>query len=118
MTKKIRSPKYVIELAQKMRINLTPAEEVLWNELKEKKLNGFKFRNQHPIYRYIIDFYCHEKLLAIEIDGDIHKQRHDYDEYRNEFLKNIGIKTLRFSNERVLNNTKQVLEIITKELYK
>jgi very-short-patch-repair endonuclease len=118
MNKKIRSPKYVIELARKMRINLTPVEEILWNELKENKLNGFKFRNQHPVYRYILDFYCHKKLLAIEIDGDIHKQKQDYDEYRDEFLKNIGIKTLRFTNENVLNNTKQVLKIIKEELCK
>lgn len=118
MNKKIRSPKYVIELARKMRINLTAAEEILWNELKENKLNGFKFRNQHPVYRYILDFYCHKKLLAIEIDGDIHKQKQNYDKYRDEFLKNIGIKTLRFTNENVLNNTKQILELIRIELYR
>jgi very-short-patch-repair endonuclease len=57
-------------------------------------------------------------LHAIEIDGDIHKQKQGYDEYRNEFLKNIGIKTLRFTNANVLNNTKQVLEIIKEELNK
>ena len=68
MNKKM-SPKYIIEIARRMRKNKTPSEKLLWDEIKEKKISGFKFRSQHPVYRYILDFYCHEKRLAIEIDG-------------------------------------------------
>jgi very-short-patch-repair endonuclease len=116
MQTKIRSPRYVIELAKKMRVNLTPAEQTLWNELKENKLDGYKFRNQHPLYRYILDFYCIKKRLAIEIDGDIHKQRHDYDEYRDEFLSSFGIITLRFNNQDVINNINIILKTIRQNL--
>ena len=56
MHEKINSPQYVIKLAQEMRRNLTPCEKILWDELKEKQLNGFKFRKQHPVNRYIFDF--------------------------------------------------------------
>jgi len=83
MHEKIRSPKYIIELAKKFRKNLTPTEKILWNELQNKRLNGYKFRRQHPIFRYILDFYCHKCLLSVEIDGDVHKIRMDYDEYSN-----------------------------------
>jgi len=117
MNTKIRSPRYVIDLARKMRVNPTPAEKTLWSELKEKKLDGYKFRNQHPIHRYILDFYCVKKLLAIEIDGDIHKQRIDYDEYRDAFLKSIGIETLRFKNEEVIENIGNVLDTIRIKLH-
>jgi very-short-patch-repair endonuclease len=116
MQTKIRSPKYVIDLARKMRVNPTPTEKLLWNELKEKKLDGYRFRNQHPIYRYIIDFYCVKKLLAIEIDGEIHKQRLDYDEYRDAYLNSIGIETLRFNNQEVIDNINLVLDKIKQKL--
>lgn len=116
MTVNARSPRYVIELARDLRKNPTPAEGVLWEELKEKKLEGFKFRNQHPVYRYILDFYCHEKKLAIEVDGDIHKKRPDYDEFRDEFLKSMGITTLRFQNKDVIDSILGVLQTIRKAL--
>ena len=95
---------------------MTPAEKILWDELKEKKLNGYRFRKQHPVYRYILDFYCHECLLAIEIDGDIHKVRKDYDQYRDDYLKSIGITTLRFTNDEIHNTLNQVLEKIRDNL--
>lgn len=112
MNSKVRSPKYVIELAREMRVNLTTPEKILWEELKTKKLEGYRFRIQHPIHRYILDFYCHEKKLAIEIDGEIHKSRKDYDEYRDEYLKSAGITTLRFKNEDVVSNLNYVLSEI------
>ncbi len=116
MTVKARSPRYIIELARDLRKNPTPAERILWEELKEKKLEGFKFRNQHPVYRYILDFYCHEKRLAIEVDGDIHKNRSDYDAFRDEFLKSMGITTLRVQNKDVIDSIPGVLETIRKSL--
>ena len=77
---------------------------------------GFKFRSQHPVYRYILDFYCFENKLAIEIDVDIHKKRKDYDAYRDKFLENIGIKTLRFSNDKIKNHLGEVLDSMKNEL--
>ena len=116
MNSKVRSPKYVIELARKMRVNLTIPEKILWEKIKAKKIEGHRFRIQHPIHRYILDFYCHEKKLAIEIDGDIHKIRKDNDEYRDEYLKSAGIMTIRFKNEDVINNIDYVLSEIRKYL--
>jgi very-short-patch-repair endonuclease len=112
MKVKLKTPLYIIKLARKMRLNMTDAEKNLWNELKEKKLNGYKFRCQHPVYRYILDFYCPAAGLAVEIDGDIHKSRHDYDEFRDEFLKNCGITTLRITNEEIIYNITDVLQRI------
>jgi len=116
MTGKVKPPRYIIELSRDFRKNPTQAEKLLWEELKGKKLEGFRFRNQHPIYRYILDFYCHEKRLAIEVDGDIHKERSDYDEFRDEFLKSMGITTLRIQNKDVIGGIHGVQETIRKSL--
>ena len=109
MHKKINSPQYIIKLAQEMRRNLTPCEEILWDALKEKKLNECKFRRQHPVNRYILDFYCHEYKLAIEIDGDVHRDKCDQDEFRDKYLESLGIKTLRITNDEILQNMDEVL---------
>jgi len=109
---KINTPKYVIELARAQRIKLTQSEQLIWSKLRNKQLHGYRFRCQHPIYRYIFDFYCHEALLAIEIDGDIHKYQEEYDNYRDDFIASIGITTLRFSADEVINSIDNVLEQI------
>jgi very-short-patch-repair endonuclease len=88
----------------------------MWTRLKNKQVAGFKFRCQHPIYRYILDFYCHEKLLAIEIDGDIHKERKDYDAYRDEFMKSLGIRTLRYNNSEIITDVDSIICRIKAEL--
>lgn len=116
MNKGIKTPDYVVQLARDMRNNLTASERLLWERLKRKQLEGYKFRCQHPIYRYILDFYCDEKLLAIELDGDIHKERKDYDEYRDDFMKSLGVKTLRFHNDVVIKNLDSVIDKIKLEL--
>ena len=115
---KIDTPKYVIELAREQRIKLTLSEQLIWSKLRNKQLHGYRFRCQHPIYRYILDFYCHEALLAIEIDGDIHKYQKEYDNYRDDFIANIGITTLRFSADEVINSIDSVLEQIAYILLK
>jgi very-short-patch-repair endonuclease len=109
---KITTPKYVITLARENRMQLTESEKILWFYLKNRKLNGFRFRCQHPVYRNILDFYCHEVQLAIEVDGRIHNEQAEYDEYRDAFLKNIGITTIRINAEDVVNNTSQVVNEI------
>ncbi len=112
----VKTPDYVVELARDLRNNLTDSERLLRERLKGKQIAGCKFRCQHPLYRYILDFYCHEKHLAIEIDGDVHKDRKDYDEYRDDFLKSMEIKTLRFSNREVIQDIEKVICVIEAEL--
>ncbi|MBP7735134.1 MAG: endonuclease domain-containing protein [Spirochaetes bacterium] len=116
MNKGIKTPDYVVQLARDMRNNMTDSERLLWERLKSKKVGGYKFRCQHPIYRYILDFYSDEKLLAVELDGDIHKERKDYDDYRDEFMKSLGIRTLRFRNDEVMNDLDAVIDEIKKRL--
>ena len=114
----IDTPKYVIELARDQRIKLTLSEQILWSGLRDKQLHGYRFRCQHPIYRYILDFYCHKAMLAVEIDGDIHKYRKDYDKYRDDFIASVGITTIRFSTKEVLNNIDSVIEQIGNAIFR
>ena len=90
MLRKHYGPKYVVKLAQELRLKLTPAEEMLWSRIGNKQLDGLRFRSQHPIGRYIADYYCHELKLVVEVDGDIHDGRQEYDENRDAFLAADG----------------------------
>src|SRR5690348_5730010 len=89
-------------LAQEMRHTPTDAEEYLWQQLKGSKLGGLKFRNQHTIEPFIVDFYCAEFRLVIEVDGLIHEQQKDKDQFRQEMLEAGGYHVLRFNNEELL----------------
>lgn len=102
----------LLERAKKMRKNPTKAEAALWNELRNKK-NGNKFRQQHPIDKYIVDFVCLSKKLIIEIDGEIHQYQLDKDAERELLLKEKkGFNILRFTNDEVLNSIDDVLSKI------
>jgi very-short-patch-repair endonuclease len=103
-----------IHYAQHLRKSTTEAEKILWNELKNRKLKGLKFRRQHPIHYYIADFYCHEKRLIIEIDGGIHEHENiqEHDENRTAELERLGITVIRFSNDEVINSKELVLKKI------
>ena len=105
----------LIERAQEMRAKPTPAEAALWYELKGKKLNA-KFRQQHLIGDFIVDFVCLDKKLIVEVDGEIHKQQVEADTLRTEQLENDGYKVIRFSNAKVLTNIEEVLAEISKIL--
>jgi 5-methyltetrahydrofolate--homocysteine methyltransferase len=102
------------EYAIKHRFNPTQSEEVIWNFLKSKKLEGFKFRRQHIIGNYITDFVCLRRMLVIEIDGLIHQlpENKDSDEARTLFLNWKGFKVIRFQNHEVINSTEEVLNTI------
>ena len=104
--------------AAMLRANLTDAENALWQELRGKKILGLRFRVQHPIYRYIADFYCHKAKLVIEIDGDSHKRRQQKltDRIRTEDLTKFGLTELRFSNEEIEMNLDIVVEQIKREV--
>jgi very-short-patch-repair endonuclease len=103
--------------ARTNRKTATETEALLWQELRGKKINGYKFRRQHPVDTFIADFYCHEKKLVIEIDGEYHYQNDQpqYDAWRTEILENLGITVIRFSNYEVENEIEKVKNLI-KEL--
>lgn len=95
-----------------MRKNPTQAEAVLWRQLRERQLKGHKFRRQHIIGPYIVDFYCPSKKLIIEIDGPIHQKQIQYDLDREEALITAGYEIIRFKNNEVLMNISNVVERI------
>ncbi|HEY9771916.1 MAG TPA: endonuclease domain-containing protein [Coleofasciculaceae cyanobacterium] len=97
------------EAARRLRKNLTPAEAYLWSALRNKQLEGLRFRCQHPVGNFILDFYCAACKLVVEVDGEIHDQQIDYDRARTNKLAEYGYRVLRFSNEQVLNNLPQVI---------
>jgi len=97
---------------------MTPAEKVLWRELRGKKLRNFKFRAQHPVGRFILDFYCPAKKLAIEVDGGVHETQRERDGKRSELLALYGYRVLRFSNTDVMQDISGVLKCILEELGK
>ncbi|MEO9478552.1 MAG: DUF559 domain-containing protein [Maribacter dokdonensis] len=102
---------YLVELAKKLRNNMTLGEIALWREIKGKKL-GHKFSRQIPIDQYIVDFYCKDLQLAIEVDGGIHfKEGHqEKDRKRQARLKSLGVNMIRFSDSDVKNNLSSVLK--------
>ncbi len=100
--------------ADKLRKRLTTSEKILWEELRKRKLNGLKFRRQHPISRYVLDFYCHEAKLGVELDGKYHEKKSQklYDKDRTENLEKHNIQIIRFTNEEVINSLSTVLNKI------
>jgi very-short-patch-repair endonuclease len=111
---KIKNTTQLRDYRKKLRRNSTSAEAELWNLLKGKKLEGRKFRRQYSISKYIIDFFCVSEQLAIELDGNPHG---DYvinrrDEERENFLKNLGIKVIRFENKLVFQEPENVINTI------
>ncbi len=103
------------ELARSMRKDSTEAEELLWDRLRAKRL-GWKFRRQHPIARFVVDFYCVERGLAIEVDGAVHDSQETEDHARQEYLEERGVRFLRFTNDTVLQDTDRVLSDIASTL--
>jgi len=93
-----------------LRSKMTDAEMVLWSRLKNRNIFKVRFRRQHPVDIFVLDFYCHEIKLAIEVDGRIHLKREiqEYDEGRSHDIEKSGIKMLRFTNEQILNNLNEV----------
>ena len=110
------TPKHVIGLSRKNRLNPTVAEEKLWSMLSGKKLQGFKFRRQFPIGRYIVDFYNHANRLIIEVDGSVHNKTKEYDHNRDSILTAQGYFILRFSNFEIETNLETVIQQISSHL--
>ena len=110
-TTRIRGTTPEIEAAARnLRQNMTPAEQVLWEALKGRQVAGLKFRCQHPVGPFILDFYCPARKLAVEVDGGVHDGQAEYDEARTQQLNDYGYQVLRFRNDEVLNDLDSVLE--------
>ena len=101
------------EKARHLRNNSTLAEVLLWNYLKRKQMHGYQFLRQKPLDKYIVDFFCYDLLLAVEIDGDSHNDKVEYDGNRQRDLENHGITFLRFWDADVKNNMPGVLQVIS-----
>ena len=102
----------LLEFAKTMRSNATDAEHLMWQLLRAKRFINFKFRRQHVIAPYIVDFYCHELGLVIELDGSQHgtDDAIKYDAERTRFLEALDLKVMRYWNHEVLGRTDVVLE--------
>jgi len=110
----IISPK-MLERAKKLRREMTPAERILWKQLKANRLNGLHFRRQQVVHGYFPDFYCHQHELIVELDGGIHEFQKEYDAEREAYLILLGFRIIRFKNEEVMKNLKGVLQKIVDE---
>jgi very-short-patch-repair endonuclease len=89
-----------LERAKELRREMTPAEKLLWQEIRANKL-GVRFRRQQVIQGFIVDFYCHQAGLVVEVDGDIHDLQRDEDERREKVLSALGLRVVRFRNDEV-----------------
>ena len=112
--KKIHNRSHQLTRRQELRNEPTPAEAALWRLLKNAKLKGRKFRRQHGIETFIVDFYCASEQLIIELDGEVHNDplRSEYDKTREDRLTALGFKVIRFENRLVFEHTEAVLEAI------
>jgi very-short-patch-repair endonuclease len=102
----------VEEGARQRRKDMTPSEKRLWAQLRARRLGGYKFRRQHALGRFIVDFCCTKAKLVIEVDGPIHSDRKEYDAERTHVLQTYGYCVLRFSNQQVDDDSDSVLESI------
>lgn len=107
----------IFRRAKELRKTTTEAEQVLWEKLRAGRFQGIKFRRQHPISKFIVDFYCHHYKLVIELDGAVHqeKDQKDRDFGREEELEDLGLRILRFSNDSVIYDMEYVLDEIEKK---
>ncbi len=105
----------LLQAARELRQPQTPAEQKLWSRLRDRQLDGFKIRRQHPIERFVIDFYCAEAKLCIEIDGDSHAEQVEYDQARTAYLNELGYTVIRFTNREVFGQLEAVLQAIVDE---
>ena len=122
MIKGTRSSPYTLwtklkPLAREMRHEPTQAEDLLWQRLRNRQVQHAKFRRQHAIDRFLVDFYCAEASLVIEVDGEIHQFTPEEDAIRQEFLESQGLKVMRFPNNAVLEQTEEVIQKIDQFLF-
>ncbi|MDP3970451.1 MAG: DUF559 domain-containing protein [bacterium] len=108
--------KKLVALSRLMRREATEAEQIIWINIRRCQVQGAKFRRQHPFFKFILDFYCHQYKIIIEIDGPYHVYQLERDYRRDSFLKSKGYIVLRFTNDEVITNIDKVLTIIETEI--
>ena len=110
----VHNKRSLLGIRRALRANSTPAEEVLWEEIRNRKLNGLKFKRQHSIGNYVIDFYCASKRLVVELDGEVHNNadQKEKDESRDINLTEMNFKVLRIPNSKVLNKIEEVKALL------
>lgn len=106
-----RVTKEKLQRAKELRREMTPAEKLLWHEVRAKKL-GVRFRRQQVIAGFIVDFYCHRAGLVVEVDGDVHDLQKEEDERREKVLRELGLRIVRFGNDEVMRNLSAVVGMI------
>lgn len=109
--------RWSVPAARDLRGRETPSEELLWQALRDRRMAGCKFRRQHPISKFVVDFYCMERRLVVEVDGEIHDQQQDYDAERDAILAGLGLRVLRFPNAEVQREFHHVLATIRAALH-
>ncbi len=107
-----------MNFAKTLRKNQTEVEKLLWSKIRNRQIEGMKFRRQVPLNGYIVDFICYEKKIIIELDGGHHNNvyRKEYDKLRTKILKSKGFKVLRFWNSEILSNMDGTLNFIRSEV--
>lgn len=98
--------------ARLLRKNQTDVEKILWQRLRNRGVQGFKFRRQVPVGPYVVDFLCEAARLVVEVDGGQHSENKEYDQYRDDFLRANGYEVMRFWNNEVTGNLEGVLEAL------
>ncbi len=106
------------QVCRELRRRSTPAEQAIWEEVRDRRFLGLKFYRQHPLFVtiggretfFVADFYCHERKLAVEIDGKIHDYQQEYDKARTAAINSLGIEVIRVKNEEIERDVKRVLE--------
>ena len=111
------APLYIFQHAEKLRKSMTEAEKIIWARVCKNQL-GVKIRRQHPLWKFVADFYCHAVKLVIEVDGGIHLrlENKEYDISRGITLEDFGIEIIRFTNDQVLKETESVMAEIRKAI--
>lgn len=109
---KPKTPKLLNQYKKSLRLNQTDHENILWYHLRNRNMENCKFRRQHILHNYIVDFVCLEKKLIIELDGSQHDEQEKYDIHRTQKLEQHGFQILRFWNHEVVENIAVVLEVI------
>jgi very-short-patch-repair endonuclease len=115
-TRRIRGTTQAMDLAAvDLRQRMTPAERRLWQALRADRLSGLRFRRQHAIGPFVVDFYCAAHRLVIEVDGEVHLTQAEYDAVRSQQLNEYGYRVLRFTNQEIMHLLPNVLECIVRE---
>jgi len=107
-----------LDLKRRLRSDMTGAEKRLWSKLRARQLQGIKFRRQHGIGPYIVDFYCPERSIVIEVDGDSHAEAEQIqkDQRRDRYLRSIGLSVVRYRNDDIMKNLDGVLQDLQKQV--